>query len=197
METSEEKQYVLGLFPLLHSIGEETLREQVIRVWLRLWHESDFTHIEEVPWAVAYQDQISLSNVEHTNQVAKCALAMAKMAQEVLHIPVNIDYLLAGAFLIDGDKIVLNHANTLAPTQKRQYFAHGFYTAHIALEEGMPPEIAHMILSHSKGSNLPPTSVEAIILHYSDYLVGDLRFKQHHVDYLFAAEAPKFARVFR
>ena len=45
---------------------------------------------------------------------------------------------------------------------------HGIYGAHIALEEGLPVEVAHVLATHSPRSSEYPTTVEGVIIQYAD-----------------------------
>jgi hypothetical protein len=51
-----------------------------------------------------------------------------------------------------------------------------------------------MILSHSKNTVVRPQTVEAIILHYADYAVFDLRNAFQGCDRLAAEKRPRWAR---
>jgi hypothetical protein len=51
--------------------------------------------------------------------------------------------------------------------------------AHVALEERVSKDLAHLIATHSKDSPEHPQLVEGIILHYADFAHADiLRFQR-------------------
>ena len=50
---------------------------------------------------------------------------------------------------------------------------HGVYTAHKVLQMGLPIELAHLIITHTHGSNVRANSFEASLLYYADFADSD------------------------
>ena len=50
---------------------------------------------------------------------------------------------------------------------------HGVYTAHKVLQMGLPIELAHLIITHTHGSNVRANSFEASLLFYADFADSD------------------------
>lgn len=191
--TPEERAYIGRLFPPLEEIGSADLREKVAAVWVRLWKESGYPRIEDAPWWVPRRHETKVTNVRHVNEVALCAMKLADVA-EFAGVPVDRDLLLAGALLQDADKLTLFHPESFEETVIARSAQHTFYGAHVALEAGLPWEVVHLILSHSKNTNVRPRTTEAVLLHYADYVVCDIRGRKEGWDDLYAEIKPKWSR---
>lgn len=184
------EQEMEKLFPRWRDIRDPDLRRKVAQVWESLIQGKDWAEVASLPWTTGFGESISTRNLEHINAVVECALRLADYAQEVLKVTVDRDVLIAAGLLLDADKLVV-------PTGKKEaranLFPHGFVSATKAMEAALPENVVHAILAHSKGSNIPPRTVEALILHYSDYVTADIRLRAAGADHIFAAEAPRFA----
>ena len=166
---SDEREYIKGLFPRINDITDEGIREKVVNVCLRAWKMSDYDRIEVHSAWPPEGAKLGLSNVDHTNQVVECAIAVAKVIEETQKIKINLDYLIAAAVLHDIDKLLLFHKATGQATRFGQLFAHTTLSAALALEEKLPLEIVHAIGTHSPNfSQLSPKTHEALILRYID-----------------------------
>lgn len=168
-----ERDRLKALFPALRQIRDARLREGVVDVWLRAWKDSNFKSVEGPSQWEPHRDEIRLSNVEHTNQVTLCALAMAGVIEETQEMKVNRDYLIAGALLHDVDKFLLFDARTASPSLLGKQFSHTFFSGHLALAAGLPSEVAHIAAAHSPNfSPMEPQSVEALIVRQADFLMA-------------------------
>ena len=194
--TGDARDLIGHLLPSLGDIVSPDLAEKVASVWKRLWREGGFARIEDVPWwSVVRKGDAgkSVSLIAHVNLVADCAKGLAAVAARS-GAAIDLDVLLAGAFLQDVDKLVLLDPQTFEPTEIALNSQHTFYGAHVALEEGVPWPVVHLILSHSKNTGVRPRTLEAVILHYADYAVVDIRNVIEGRDELFAEHKPKWAR---
>jgi len=102
-----EQEYIVKLFPRINDITDEGIREKVVNVCLKVWKMSDYERIEEHSAWAPERKKLSLSNVDHTNQVVECAIAVAKVIEETQKIKINLDHLIAAAVLHDIDKLLL------------------------------------------------------------------------------------------
>lgn len=194
--TDDPRAVIDGLLPSLGTIAAADLRDRVAAVWIRLWRESGFARVDEVPWwSVVRKGDAgkSVTLVAHVNLVADCAAGLARVAA-ASGATVDLDVLVAGALLQDVDKLVLLTPETFEPTEIALNAQHTFYGAHAALEEGIPWPVVHLILSHSKNTGVRPRTLEAVILHYADYAVVDIRNVIEGRDELFAEHKPKWSR---
>lgn len=168
----EEKIYIENLFPRIDHIKDEDLRDKVINVWLKAWKMSDYKKIEDhSSWPPA-REKLQLSNVEHTNQVVECAIAVADVIERTQKIKINLDTLIAAAILHDVDKIILFHESTGKLTPFGKLLTHTHLSHFLALEEKLPVEVIHAISAHSSTySNNPPKTPEALIISKLDSLM--------------------------
>ncbi|MBW2146084.1 MAG: HD domain-containing protein [Deltaproteobacteria bacterium] len=169
----KDKDYIIRLFPAIKKISDRRIRDKVVRTWYNAWKRSNFPRIEDLHQFEPARDCIEYSNRDHTNQVCRAAEKMGAMLADSSGLEVRMDYLLAGAVLHDVDKIVIFDAKTGGLTDTGRRFAHAVMGAAMALMEGLPEEVAHIIGAHStKFSPVPPASIEAIILRHADQVVA-------------------------
>ena len=170
----KDRDYILRLFPAIVRIKDEGMREKVIQTWFKAWKRSNFSRIEDVHQFEPARDYITYTNVDHTNQVVQACAMMAMIPSEILNLPLNQDYLLAGALLHDVDKMVIFDRQTGGWTEAGRRTPHAVAGASMARAEGLPDEVAHIIEAHStKFSPHPPKSIEAVILRHADLIVAN------------------------
>jgi len=171
---AEERRVLMGQFPLIQQISiEMDLRDMVIETWVRLWRESGYRDIGEAPNILSQQGGDE-TLVRHTNAVVRIARSAAKEIQKIYHIPLNLDCLLAGAFLHDVDKLVVyrRNGNLVELSELGHRVPHGEYGARIAEQIGLPPEVVNIIASHTPvRPRAKPASVEAVLVAYCDLAV--------------------------
>jgi len=172
---SADTQYIENLLPSIKEITAPDIRQKVAQAWLNLWHEGSYRRIEDCSWFEAMRGEITWSNHEHSEQVAKVAIAAAQAVREAQGIEVNMDYVIAGALLHDVDKLVTFDGRTHELTNKGAGLPHGFFGAKAALDVGLPVEIAHICLAHTSDSPTKPRTVEAVIVHFADFITGNVR----------------------
>lgn len=182
--------------PFLGRITNAEFQAVTERVWLRLWRESGLNHLADAPWFTVTRAEHSSPTtlVEHIRQVADAASGLAEIARRQGSVP-DMDILLTGAALIDVDKLVMVDRTTGEPSDALRYSQHTFYGAHVAREAGAPWPVIHMILSHSKNTGIRPNTLEAVIIHYADYAVFDLRNISEGRSELAAEQKPKWSRA--
>jgi len=76
------------------------------------------------------KEKLDISNVEHTNQVVECALAMASVVERNQGIKVERVTLIAGAILHDIDKLLIFHQPSGETTKMWLHLAHTTIGAH-------------------------------------------------------------------
>lgn len=181
--------------PFINEIGDADLKQLVVRIWLRLWEESGLAHLADASWFTVTRSERTTATTltEHIRQVADAALGLAVVAACQGNRP-DRDVLLAGAALQDVDKLVMVDHATGQPSDVARYSQHTFYGGHIARAEGAPWPVVHIILSHSKNTGVRPQTLEAVILHYADYAVFDMRNILEGRDMLAAEEKPRWSR---
>ncbi|HSR11694.1 MAG TPA: HD domain-containing protein, partial [Thermodesulfobacteriota bacterium] len=171
--SEEDRETIARLFPALLKIRDEGIRDKVVLAWIDGLRKSNYRRIEDVHQFEPARDRISYTNVDHTNQVCLMCEKMAEAMEEILGTKLNRDHLLAGAILHDVDKMALFDSGTGTVKEPGRKLEHTVLGAALALEKGLPEEVAHMIRSHSTAySPERPRTTEALILHYADLAVG-------------------------
>ena len=107
--SAHDRAYVRRLFPALDELATKPLRDKCVASWIRLWRESGFERIEDVPWLARKRRDTGCTNVENINQVIACVKALADVAA-LCGVETDRDQLIAGAIVFDADKIVMNRA---------------------------------------------------------------------------------------
>jgi putative nucleotidyltransferase with HDIG domain len=182
----EKENYIQRLFPRINDINDPDIRKKVIDLWWGTWKESDFENIEDLSQWQPMQEKLDISNVEHTNQVVACALAMADVIERDQGMKVARDTLIAGAILHDIDKLLVFQQSSGETTHMGTHLAHTTIGAHLALKAGLPLEIVHVIAAHSSNySSILPKSVEAAIVYHADHVVTETWTIAKNVDISF------------
>lgn len=160
-------------FPLIDAIKDRELRRKVASIWYAVWQESQWKDLRDACFIPGYQ---SISLVDHTCSVATLALAISDARQQVFGETFNRDLLLAGALLHDVSKTLEYEPidGKPIPTKYRTLFQHGIFGAHMALNEGLPDGLVHIIIAHTNKSRLIPKIPEAVIVYYADMTDLDL-----------------------
>lgn len=161
---------VLDLFPEIRDIKDAKLRTAVVEVWKELWRRSQWHDVHDMPTSVEVPDY---PHIPHNRSVLAMALAVADTFERIHNLKVNRDHLIAGAVLQDASKVVETRPHTkkrIEQTETGASLPHGFWSAHVALEKGVPEAVVHIILNHTPQSPRFPDSLEGKILYYVDQL---------------------------
>lgn len=157
---------IVSYLPEIKLIGDAELREATIRVWRQLWRESGFDDIMAVP----VTPSTTHPHIPHNRSVAQMALAVADVLEKVHGVHVDRDTLLVAALLQDASKLVEYEPTPdgVARSDLGRRFQHAFYAAHVALNEGLPPDVVEAIISHTHDNPSYPATLVAKILFYVD-----------------------------
>lgn len=168
--TEEERRYIEKTFPLLADIKDGGMREKVVRVWVKLWRQSAYRDLEEAPNRSSGGEE---SLVKHTNVVTSAIWAAAQEMVKGYGIEIKGDVLLAASILHDVDKLVLweKKDGRVQPSDLGRKIPHGTYGGFAALEEGLPPEVVNVIITHGRESNWQDTSIEGLLVHNFDHAI--------------------------
>ncbi len=135
-----KRERIRQLMPLVDQIKDEELRNGVVEIWVEVWEKSDWQDLADCPFVPTLETQ-ECSLIQHTNFVTAVAIAMASYAQEIWHIPIDTDLLLAGALLHDVSKVVEYAPEKGKPGKQSEIgknLLHGAYAVHLALNAGLP-----------------------------------------------------------
>ena len=158
----------------LARIRDETLRQKVVRTWVRSMELSGATDlIQDLPsiGPLRENDQPGFG-VEHVRAVVQLALALAETLPGQHRTAVNTDIVAAGALLHDVGKLFDN-----APAERHELcgplVGHSFSGLHLAVEEGLPREVLHIIAYHTFEERRHRRTLECEIVHRADFLSVD------------------------
>ncbi len=188
MTTTQKTNYdvdqIAQLFPSLMKITDQSLREKVAAVWSEAittgcggqgW---SFDELRAVKFTLLAGD-IDMKFVEHLNSCALQCIAIADVLESSFHcdIPVQRDYLIAGALLADVGKPLefdKDAAGKVIQGTFGQQLRHPFSGVALAYKHGIPGEVMHMIATHSHEGDKVERSIESIIFHHADFVDFDI-----------------------
>jgi len=166
---------LVALIPEFNLIKDKKLREKVLAVWERAiklggWKVED---LSRMPFTLLIESS-PITMVEHIRGVVQVAYKAEQALREVYgdKIKINHDHLIAGALLHDVGKM-LEFAEENGNFKKSYYgrlLRHPFSGVALCYEEGIPPEVLHIIAVHSKEGEGAKRTTEAIILHHADFI---------------------------
>lgn len=162
--------------PSLDGIRDEDLREAVVRTWLAALDLGEFESIAAASQSAAFPSRSLLS---HVNEVAELALWFLTFATNRFGLTPDEDVVLAAAILHDVDKVFICHRDEDGGLSYREGYSmndHGPAGAEVALECGVPNQVAELIRNHppfTYTGELPGTP-EGTIVHYADLAAADL-----------------------
>lgn len=172
------------LFPDLASISDADLRDRVAAVW----DEAISTGCGGKGWSVAelraipftlLAGDIDLSFIEHLNSCVKQCIAIEKVLNEVFgdRVPIHHDHLVAGALLADVGKPLEFDKDTQGRVIKGSFgemLRHPFSGVGLCFKHGIPPEVMHIVATHSHEGDKVQRSIESIIFHHADFVDFDI-----------------------
>jgi putative nucleotidyltransferase with HDIG domain len=169
------KNEIIDLLPEINDIKDENLRKKVISVWEEAikqggWKIED---MEKIPFTLLIPD-CKVNLIEHTRAVTHTALEMAKVILKFYkkQVKIDLDLLLAGGLLHDVGKL-LEYASVegkITKSKTGKFLRHPFSGSALAYKHGSPDEVVHMIATHAKEGDGGYRSIEAMIIHYADFI---------------------------
>jgi putative nucleotidyltransferase with HDIG domain len=175
---------IAELFPDIREISDGTLRDKVAAVWNEAittgcggkgW---TFDELREVRFTLLAGD-IDMTFVSHLNSCVKQCIAIARVLEEVFGdvVPINRDHLIAGALLADvGKPLEYDREVSGAIVQGSfgKMLRHPFSGVAMCYKHGLPPEVMHMVATHSHEGDKVERSIESIIFHHADFVDFDI-----------------------
>ena len=166
---------VQRIWPEIGWIKNETLRKQVTEAWEYALENSVLTpnDLETIPFSLLVKEG-SVSFMNHKRTCVQLAVDIARRMQDNFGgaISIDMDILTAGAILIDIGKLQ-EYAlvdGKLVTSDAGKIVRHPFSGVAVADRFGLPPEVLHIIATHSKEGDLGHRTVESIIVHHADFV---------------------------
>ena len=169
------KDKVFKIWPEINWIKDEGLRNKTLDAWVYAIENSPLEpkELEKIPFSLLIKD-CNISFMNHKRTCVQLAVDMAKkmMANFGDEIKVNMDVLISGAILIDIGKLLEYEIveGKLTTSDYGKIVRHPFSGVAIAARFGLPPEVQHIIGTHSKEGDLGKRTVESIIVHHADFV---------------------------
>lgn len=166
---------VLKLWPEISWIEDEELRNKVTDAWVYAIEESvlEAEDLENIPFSLLIKD-CNVSFMNHKRTCVQLAVENAKIMKKNFgdEIAIDMDILVAGAILIDIGKLIEYQivGGKLTTSDAGKIVRHPFSGVAIADRFGLPPEVQHIIATHSKEGDLGKRTVESIIVHHADFV---------------------------
>jgi putative nucleotidyltransferase with HDIG domain len=175
---------IAQLFPSIRKIKNKSLREKVAAVWNEAittgcggkgW---TFAELRAVKFTLLAGD-INMTFVEHLNSCARQCTAIADVLKKSFRrsIPIQRDYLIAGALLADVGKPLefdKDASGNVIQGKFGQQVRHPFSGVALAYKHGIPGEVMHIIATHSHEGDKAERSIESIIFHHADFVDFDI-----------------------
>lgn len=156
---------VLDAFPEINEIKDAELREKVIKTWVTAMERGGWNDLKGIPYTLVIETNREF--VEHTRMVTKTAMAAAFARGDL-----DMDYVIAAALLHDVGKL-LEFTVKDGKVIKSDYgkmIRHPVSGAILASEAGLPREIIHAIVAHSKEGDAVKRTPLAVLIHHSDFI---------------------------
>ena len=175
---------IADLLPELMHISESALRDKVAAVWNEAittgcggkgW---TFDELRAVKFTLLVGD-IDLTYIDHLRSCARQCMAIADVLNDIFgeKIPINRDHLLAGSLLADVGKPLEFDKDASGEVIKGHYgemLRHPFSGVAMCYKHGLPPEVMHIVATHSHEGDKVQRSIESIIFHHADFVDFDI-----------------------
>lgn len=177
-------QRLAQLLPEIARIGDASLRDKVAAVWNEAittgcggkgW---TFDELRAVKFTLLAGD-IPMTFIDHIRSCAQQCLAIADVLEGMFPgmIPINRDVLLAGALLADVGKPLeydRDASGKVVQGSFGQMLRHPFSGVAMCYKHELPPEVMHIVATHSHEGDRVQRSIESIIFHHADFVDFDI-----------------------
>jgi putative nucleotidyltransferase with HDIG domain len=164
-----DRKYIENIFPQIGKIENKALRDGVVKAWLLAIEKGSWDKIDDVPFTLLAEVEASL--IEHTRTVTDMAIAIGQTREGI-----DMDVLIAGALVHDVGKLLEyeRQGTSIKKSGHGELVRHPVSGYGLALEAGLPVEVAHIVAAHSKEGESVTRSPEAIIIHHCDFIDFDI-----------------------
>ena len=165
---------VLKIWPEINWIKDDELKEKTLDAWVWAIENSVLSaeDLEVIPFSLLIKD-VGVSFMNHKRTCVQLSVDMAKRMLENFgdSIKIDMDVLISGAILLDIGKLLEYEMQDgkLGTSSMGKIVRHPFSGASIAFQFGLPPEVQHIIATHSKEGDLGMRTTESIIVHHADF----------------------------
>ena len=163
------------LWPELEWIADPALRESTRRTWVRAFELSPLqpADLEAIPFTLLVRN-CPATFMEHKRCVVHVARRGAEAMREFMgtSLAIDLDVVIAGAILADVGKLLEYEkvGAEVRQSERGRALRHPFTGVALALAEGVPDAVCHVIAAHAGEGELVRRSTEAIIVHHADFM---------------------------
>lgn len=172
------REKILAIWPEINWIKNEELREKTLQCWIYAIENSvlNADDLDVIPFSLLLKDcKISFMNHKRTAVQLSVEIAERMIKNFKDEIKIDMDILISGAILIDVGKLLEYEIvdGKLRTSSSGKLIRHPFSGLAIADRFGLPPEVQHIIATHSKEGDLGARTVESIVVHHADFVSFD------------------------
>jgi putative nucleotidyltransferase with HDIG domain len=167
------EKYIIKLFPEIKKIKDSELRKGVVNIWVLAMQKGGWSEIDSIPFTLLIPTTRTL--VEHTRAVTNMAIAIADQRSDL-----NVDHIICGALAHDAGKLLeyKKSGDHFIKSEYGKLIRHPVSGYGLALDAGLPVEIAHIIAAHSSEGEKVTRSNEAVVIHHCDFIDFDIARSQ-------------------
>jgi putative nucleotidyltransferase with HDIG domain len=164
-----DRKYIEELLPEISKIKNNELRDGVVRTWLLAVEKGKWQRIDDIPFTLLTETEQTL--IKHTRTVTKMAIAIAETRDDL-----DLDILIAGGLVHDVGKLLeyMREGDSVIKSPRGRLVRHPVSGYGLALEAGLPLEVAHIVAAHSKEGEAVQRSKEAIVINHCDFIDFDI-----------------------
>ena len=169
------KTKVLNIWPEIEWIKDDGLRSKTLSAWVYAIEKSPLKpdDLEKIPFSLLIKD-CKVSFMNHKRTCVQLAVDIAKKMVDNFgdEIKIDMDIMISGAILIDVGKLLEYEIvdGKLTTSSYGKIVRHPFSGVAIAARFELPPEVQHIIGTHSKEGDLGKRTIESIIVHHADFV---------------------------
>ncbi len=170
--------------PEFDLIEDADLRLKTIQVWEDAVKEGGWSWetVMKMPFSV-HVENCNITFIEHVRTVCKMCIAVHDVLKEAYEERTRLDkdHLISGALLADVGKLIEyqeNENGEITKAGRGDHLRHPFIGVAMAHKRGIPPEVQHVIATHSKEGEMMVRSNESVIFHHADFIDFDLVSKK-------------------
>ena len=176
----EDIEKLLGdYFPEFNDIQDAELSRNTAAAWKRgmeLGGLETREELDRLPFTLLIDTGANF--MQKTQGMVRMAVAAARIFTETYGdlVPINMDYIIAGAILLDVGKLVEIEPDGKGGWRKSgiaRVIRHPVFGAMLCWENGIPVEICNMVAFHSSEGEKHPRTPESWILHHVDFIMFD------------------------
>lgn len=162
-----DETYIKEVFPQIDLIQDPSIQKGVVKTFLKAAEIGRWDTLDGIPFTLLIDTDITFA--EHTKAVTDMAIKLGDIMQHFVKI--TMDHLIAGGLLHDVGKLLeYERKETVVKSRHGHLLRHPVSGAVTAAEQGLPSEVIHIIVAHSKEGDVIKRTPEAIIVHHCDFV---------------------------